>query len=146
MSPSDWKELTKNNITTDYKKSSIDKLAAANNRAKQIAEALKIDDLVEVHSSADAFITLKDQKENFRTRDITRKPARLINPAKPQIAKVSKIILQGFNRELRFKTKLNQWQSTDEFLDWLETLGDRSDHRFFKYDITSFYPSVRQAL
>ena len=56
-----------------------------------------------------AFITLKDHKDNFANRPTCR----LINPAKSKLGKVSKQILDRIlNSEIRTKTKLNQWKNT----------------------------------
>ena len=82
------------------------------NEAKQIAQNLGLADRIEVYGEARAFITLKDHKENFENAP----KCRLINPAKTNIGKISKQILQKINREVREKTELTQWQSTGEVL------------------------------
>jgi hypothetical protein len=57
------------------------------------------------------FVTLKDHKENF----IDRPQCRLINPAKKELGGVVKIKLEEINREIRYTTGVNQWQSTQKW-------------------------------
>ena len=49
-------------ITKTYKKGEVNQL---NNIAKTITEKLSIDDRVEMTATKEAFITLKDHKDNF---------------------------------------------------------------------------------
>ena len=56
--------------------------------------------------------TLKDHKENFDNDP----KCRLINPAKSNIGKISKQILQKANKQIRTQLNLKQWQSTDQVL------------------------------
>ena len=52
--------------------------------------SMSVADRIEVYGEARAFITLKDHKENFENAP----KCRLINPAKTNIGKISKQILQ----------------------------------------------------
>ena len=58
------------------------------------------------HTTAtkEAFITLKDHKDNFESK-LT---CRLINPSKQEIGKISKQILDNINKKLLNVTKANQ--------------------------------------
>ena len=60
----------------------------------------------------EAFITLKDHKENFENKPTCR----LINPSKPEIGRISKHftkqILEEINRKLVDITKVNTWKNT----------------------------------
>ena len=89
-------------------------------------------------SDACAFVTIKDHKEHFE-RD---KKCRLINPAKSQIGKISKQLLQEINKEVREVTGLTQWQSTKAALDWFKQIPDKKEKRFIQMDICEFYPSI----
>ena len=55
-----------------------------------------------------AFLTLKDHKENFKNAPTCH----LINPAKGEMGLVSKQIFKKINTEIRRITSLNQWKST----------------------------------
>ena len=54
-----------------------------------IASDLNISDRIETMAKREAFITVKDHKENFEESP----KFRLINPAKSELGKVSKVIL-----------------------------------------------------
>ena len=85
---------------------------------------------------------MKDKKENFRRLELERKPCRLINPAKPEVGKISKRKLDLINKETRRKSGLNQWQSTDQMLDWYNGTEKKNEKRFIKFDVVSFYPTI----
>lgn len=72
--------------------------------AKTITEKLRIDDRVERTATKEAFITLKDHKNNFESKPTYR----LINPSKQEIGKISKQILDNINKKLLNVTKVNQ--------------------------------------
>ena len=59
------------------------------------------------------FIKLKDHKEDYRINP----KYRLLNPAKSQLGKFSKQILQKINKTLRSKLNLNQCQNSSEVND-----------------------------
>ena len=61
-------------------------------------------DRKEINSTNNCFITLKDHKENFVNHPITR----LINPAKNEIGRISKLILNKINISLCEKLKLKR--------------------------------------
>ena len=62
----------------------------------------------------EAFITLKDHKDNFANRPTCR----LINPSKNEVGSISKQILEEVNRELLNATKVNQWKNMSSVLQW----------------------------
>ena len=90
----------------------------------------------------DCFISFKDHKDGFPGRVETR----LINPSKTNIGKISKVILQRINSNLRLKTGLNQLQSSDQVITWFNGLNDKHNYTFLKLDIVSFYPSISEDL
>ena len=61
--------------------------------ANEIAKRLNLDDRVNTTAKREAFITLKDHKPNFANNPTCR----LINPAKSEIGKISKQILDRIN-------------------------------------------------
>ena len=89
--------LLNNNVTKAYEKA--DKLLekAINSEAREIAKSYKIHDRAEIMPKSEAFISLKDHKENFHQNY----SCRLINPCKSNLGKVTKSILDRINRDLR---------------------------------------------
>ena len=77
MSAADYKQLLHDNITRVYKLDSDNKLASINRDTKSHAKTLEIDDRMEYHSEANAFLTIKDHKEEFPNKI----KCRVINPA-----------------------------------------------------------------
>ena len=138
----DYLNLMRNNVTATYQRAEFDEVTESNMEAMKLAQELELSDRIQVHSENPAFVSLKDHKDNFRSRETARKPCRLINPAKPDIGKLSKTILQDVNKEIRGKTGLNQWQSTDAMLRWYKRKENKKTLRFFKFDVESFYPSI----
>ena len=115
-----------------------------NQKMAEIAKSLKLDDRMHQHATTECYVTLKDHKKNFTATQ----PCRLINPAKADIGRVAKIKLQEINREVRMKTQLMQWQSTQEVLKWFKELKmkGREDYKFLKFDVEAFYPSITKNL
>ena len=89
-----------------------------------------------------AFITVKDHKDNFPANV----KCRLINPAKSDLGKVSKIILDNINNEIRSITKVNQWKNTKSVTDWFKSIEGKSKYTFLSFDIVDFYPSIKEDL
>ena len=137
-----YKQTLLDNITRDYCQTTRETVDKINNEARDIAKELKLGDRIEIYSENTAFVTLKDHKEHFE-RD---RPCRLINPAKNEIGKISKQLLQKINKELRETTGLTQWQSTKAALDWFKNIPNKKQKRFMQFDIDSFYPSISKEL
>ena len=137
-----YKKLLKDNITKDYRISDAHQEKLINDKAKDIATSLDIADRVEQYSDLNAFCTIKDHKDNF----VTHPKCRLINPAKSQIGKISKQILQNMNSEIRSNLELNQWQSTKQTLEWFKRINQKSRKSFLQLDIEEFYPSITPKL
>ena len=89
----------------------------------------------------EAFITMKDHKANFNSAP----KCRLLNPTKSNGGRVSKTILDQANNAIIAETKLRQWTSTDQMLQWFVEL-DGSKYSLMKFDIVEFYPSITQQL
>ena len=103
------KKLFKDTITPNYRKVDKNTFNKMNLEAKQIAEKLKIADRVETLNENDAFITLKDHKQNFNNDP----KCRLINPTRSDLGKASRIMLQRINNEIRSKSDLIQSINTN---------------------------------
>ena len=88
-----YKRLLEANITKTYKKADKKQLSMMDEEAKAITKNLNIDDQVETTAMKEAFITLKDHKENF----VNKPTCRLINPSKPETGRISKQLLEKIN-------------------------------------------------
>ena len=80
-------KLLNDNSTKTYRKSNNTVFSKINKEAKQIANNYKIVDRIDCIGKVDAFISLKDHKDNF----LSKPKCRLINPAKSEIGKISKL-------------------------------------------------------
>ena len=135
-------------ITKDYKRCDETKVNEINTEAAEIAKSFPtskdqtLADRIDVLDRNEAFITFKDTKEGFPGRVQTR----LINRSKSNIGIISKAILDRINQNLRTKTGLNQWKSSQDVLNWFNNLADKQNYTFLKLDIVSFYPSITEEL
>jgi len=135
-------KLLMDNLTSTYKKASTNIIRNINNEAKNIATNLLIDDRAECMAERQAFITLKDHKDNFENKPTCR----LINPAKSEIGRISKQILENINTTVRHKTGLNQWKNSASVINWYSDIPNKNRHTFAVFDIESFYPSITEKL
>ena len=135
-------KLLRDSITTTYKKASTDAANIIDSQAKSIAQELNIDNRTEQIAKQQAFITLKDHKDNFANHPTCR----LINPAKSELGKVSKQILHNISSKIREMTKLNQWKNTSEVINWFTNIPNMQKYSFASLDIDSFYPSITESL
>ena len=131
-----------NSITSTYKKADEKVIDDINLEAKELATSLNIEDRMECLAKQQAFITLKDHKENFKNNPTCR----LINPAKSEMGLVSKQILERIITEMRSTTLLNQWKNTSLVIKWFKNINNKSNHTFVIFDIDSFYPSISENL
>ena len=99
-------------------------------------------DRIEVTAKREAFITLKDHKENFRNKPTCR----LINPCKPELGKVSKQIVEKIVHNIRTKTNTNQWKNTNDVINWFNAIKDKSNYTMICFDTCDFYPSISNTL
>ena len=105
--------------------------------AQGIATDLKIHDRIEHMAEQQAYITLKDHRDNFQTRPTCR----LVNPGKSEIGRISKQILDKINTTVKNKTLLNQWKNSLSVINWLTNIPNKHQHKFVIFDIDNFYPS-----
>ena len=94
-----YKKLLRDNVTSTYKIAEPELENHINYEAKTIAEKLNLSERIEVIAHKDAYITIKDHKPNFENNP----KCRLINPAKSNLGRISKIELQRINAEIREK-------------------------------------------
>ena len=86
--------------------------------------------------------TLKDHKENFNVNP----ECRLINPAKSELGKVAKTIVENINKTVRKKLHCNQWRNTSNVIDWFQNITDKENYIFIQFDIEEFYHSITKRL
>nr|XP_054750112.1 uncharacterized protein LOC129255808 [Lytechinus pictus] len=135
-------KLLRDNITKCYQSSSTKTVNGINNEARSIANDLKIDERMETMAQKQAFITLKDHKDNFENT----LPCRLINPAKSETGRISKSILDNINDAIRRATCVNQWRKTSAVIEWFKNIKEKEKHTFISFDVVSFYPSISEKL
>ena len=134
--------MLRENITKTYRKADDKTEENINHELKHITDKLELSDRVEKMAQRQAFISLKDHKENFQNNP----KCRLINPAKNNLGLVSKQILDGINNTIRSKTKLHQWKSTKSVVDGFSSIREKHKHSFLVFDIVDFYPSISEDL
>ena len=121
-------------------KASTDAADINDSQAKSIAQELNIDSRTEPIAKQQAFITLKDHKDNF----VNHPTCCLINLTKSELGKVSrKQILDNIKSKIRKTTKFNQWKNTSDVTKWFTSIPDLQKHSFTSFEINSFYPSDR---
>ena len=111
-----------------------------NLEAKSIATNLKLSDRIEKLAEVPAYVTLKDHKENFRSKP----SCRLINPSKNEIGKITKTVLEKINKKLLKELHFNQWKNTDDVTRWFRNISNKSECKFIQLDIKEFYPSITE--
>ena len=142
LSPEYYNKLLNDNITSSYAKQNDELKATIDVEAKKVAEKLGIADRAEAFAKRDAYITLKDHKENFPNNP----KCRLINPAKGEMGVVSKKLLQEINAKVHSATRVNQWRNTSAVIDWFSKIKNQPRRKFIQLDIVEFYPSISRKL
>ena len=99
-------------------------------------------DRIDIPTEDKAFISVKDHKDSLPSR----LECRLINPAKNNIGVINKSILDRIYTAVREATNSNQWLNTSSAINWFDNITNKSNFTFFKFDIVSFYPSIKKEL
>ena len=142
MSKESYDKLLTENITKSYKKTDDESCIAVNREAKDIATKLGIAKKVNQIAEKPAFITLKDHKDNFENTP----KCRLLNPAKSELGKVSKIITERLISGIKKHENLHQWKNTSEVINWFNSIENKNSYKFIQFDIVDFYPSISEEL
>ena len=142
LTKEEYNKFLKDSITTTYKMVNDNINKRINIEGKNIIKNTNIAGRILTNGKDESFITLKDHKPNFQNNPKTR----LINPAKNEIGRLSKSILDRINKELKEITKVNQWKDTAEVLKWFSNIEEKSKHKFIVFDIKDFYPSISKTL
>ena len=142
MDVDNYNKLLLENITKEYKKTSMTDVNIVNKKSAELANKLNLADRMEVYTDANANFLVKDHKENWPSKVSVR----LINPSKTDLGRVSKQLLQELNLNLNQVIQQNQWRNSASVLDWFENLKDKKLSTFVKFDVVSFYPSITMEL
>ena len=142
LSKSEYDKLYEENITNTYMKDLNSTYDTINTEAKEIATKLKLGDRIECLAKQNAFITIKDHKPNFENNT----KCRLINPAKSEIGKISKKLLENINKTVRNATQVKQWHKSEDTIEWFKNLKYKRTSFFVQFDIVEFYPSITKEL
>ena len=109
--------MLNDNITKTYRKSNSTVYNKISKEAKQIANEYKIADRIDCLGKVDAFISLKDHKDNF----LSNPKCRLTNLAKSKIGKISKLFIENINTKVRSLSAVHQWKDTDAVINWFKS-------------------------
>ena len=138
----EYHQLLNNAVTSTYKKVNENVNHQINLCGKKIMKNKAVFNRMLVNGKDEAFITLKDHKPNFQNNP----KVRLINPAKNEIGRISKVILDKINNTIKSTLGVNQWKNTAEVIQWFKAIPDKKSHKFIMYDIKDFYPSITESL
>ena len=142
LSKEEYSNLLQNAITSKYKKTDKHTATNINNERVKHARETKIIDRIKINGTGNSFITLKDHKENFLNRPNTR----LLNPAKNEIDRISKHLLQNINTHLSEKMEVNEWKNTESVINWFKNISNKHLYKFLMFDIKDFYSSIKEKL
>ena len=109
---------------------------------KQVLDNNKVLKRKKTNGENNCFISLKIHKENFQNNPTVR----LINPAKNELGKKRKVILDGMNKNIRENLQLNQWKNASTVIDLFITIQEKHLHSFVIFGIKDFYPSIKEKL
>ena len=123
----EYEKILNDSITATYKKASSNVKKKTNAAGKQVLGNNKVLKRTQINVEDNCFISLKDHKKNFQNNPTIR----LINPAKNELGKISKVILENW--------QINQWKNTSTVIDWFITIQDKHLHSFVIFDIKDFY-------
>ena len=138
----EYEQMRRNAVTSQYKKASAKIKDQIEKGSAKFAKDAGVLERMDQSGNNNCFVTLKDHKENFQNNPTTR----LINPAKNEIGRISKIVLDKINKQLKEKLGVNQWKSSQMVIDWYKSIEDKGSHTFTVFDIKDFYPSIKETL
>ena len=140
LSKEKHEELLTNAVTSNYKKANNSIKKKINMAGKQILKNSEILNRIEINGENNCFFTLKDHKDNFANNP----QVRLINPAKNELGRISKVILDKINLAIREHFSFNQWKNTQNVIDWFNEIPNKKFYKFVVFDIKEFYPSMKE--
>ena len=135
VTSNEHKKPLRNNVIETYRKAAPRLEKAIKLEAKEVTKNINLEDRIECIAKNNAFVTLKNHKQNFRSAA----PCRLINPCKSELGKTSKLILEDINRTLIEKLNVNQWKDTETVIHWFKSMvqiyitGSNQDASLFSF-------------
>ena len=142
MKKDNYEALLNKNIQSTYKKAPNNKIKEINNEAKALAERLKLDNRIQKTTRSDAYITLKDHKQDFANNP----RCRLINTSKSETGRISRSIIRTAVDKIIEKTKINLWKNTTSVLNWYKNTTNKENATFISFDIVDYYPNITEEL
>ena len=142
LTKEEYEQLIMNSITSTYKKANNNINKQINMAGKNLMRDKEVIKRMETNEEGNSFITIKDHKENFDNHPTVQ----LINPAKNELGRISKLILDKINKKISQKFELNQWKNTDVVIDWFKQIKNKNLYKFATFDIKEFYPSIKEFL
>ena len=130
-----------NSIISTYRKANSNIKKQINKVGKNLMRDKEVIKWMETNKEGNSFI-IKDHKGNFDNLPTVW----LINPAKNELGRISKLILDQINKKISKKFELNQWKSTDILIDWFKQTKNKHLYKFATFDIKEFYPSIKERL
>ena len=107
-------QLIMNFITSTYKKANSNIKKQINKAGKNLMRDKEVIKRVETNEEGNGFVTIKEHKNFFDNHPTVQ----LSNPAKNELGRISKLILDKINKKISQKFELNQWKNTDTVIDW----------------------------
>ena len=104
LSKEEHEQLLTNAVISTYKKANNSIKKKINMASQQILKNNEILNRIEINGENNCFFTLKDQKDDFANNP----QVRLINPAKNEFRRISKVILHKINLAIREHFSFNQ--------------------------------------
>ena len=135
LDTNEYKKLTTEAVTSTIKKVPDKINYKINTESKRIMEDRTALKRIFINSKNNCFITMKDHKENFLNNPKTR----LLNPAKNELGRISKAILDKINLNLRNTTKTDQWKNTNDLISWFKSIKNKQNCTFISFDIKDSY-------
>ena len=87
-------------------------------------------------------LPIKRPRDNF-----ARNPqVRLRNPAKNELGRISKVILDKFNLVIREYFSSDQWKNTQNVIDRFNKIPNKKVHKFVVFEIKEIYPLIKEQL
>ena len=111
-------------------------------KQNELQKNFDVTDRLNIMAKQECFVTIKDHKEDYRTNP----KYRLLNPTKSQLGKISKQVLQNINKTLTSELNVNQWQNSNEVIDWFKNIQNKNFCTFTVFDVQEFYPSITEKL
>ena len=123
-------KLLNDHITKTYRKSNNTVYSKINKEAKQTGNDYKIADRIDCLEKVDAFISLKDHKDN----SLSNPKCWLIHPAKIEIGKISKLYIENINTRVRSLSAVHPCKDTDVVISWFKNIQNKRKRIFMQFD------------